>query len=53
MDRKLASSRIIRLATRRARVSAMPVGVGLLIAIFVSLALWGAIIFGVMALLKH
>ena len=53
MDRKLASVRIVRFAARRARVSAMPVGVGLLIAVFVSLALWAAIIFGMTALLRH
>ena len=51
MDRKLTSSRIIQFTNRRRRAAPMPVGVGLMIAVFVSLALWAAIFFGAMALL--
>ena len=52
MSRKSASSRVFQYTARRARASPMTVGAGLLIAIFVSLALWAAIIFGVVALLR-
>ncbi len=51
MDRKIASTRIIRYARRRSRAHAMPIGVGLLVAIFVSLALWAGIFFGLLALI--
>lgn len=37
--------------TRRSR-SGLPLGIGLLIALMVSLALWGAVIWGVLRFLK-
>lgn len=53
MDRKLTTSRIIQFSNRQRRTSPLPIGIGLMIAVFFSLALWAGIFFGMLALLDR